>query len=234
MGLKKAKVRHVPDIDREPEFNALYSHCQPFSMTSKERLFGLFKSVEYIVKRDLPGDFVECGVWRGGSVMMMALALQHFGVTDRRIWLYDTFAGMTTPGDEDRNADGTAAEQLAAGDEDSVVRAFASRQDVEQNIHSTGYAPDCFKLVEGDILQTIPETAPEEIALLRLDTDWYESSRHELLHLYPRLGTGGVLIIDDYGDWDGARQAVDEYFADAPVFPLLCRIDGTGRIVVKV
>ena len=99
---------------------------------------------------------------------------------------------------------------------------------------TTGYPLDGFNLVEGDILQTLPEPAPKAIALLRLDTDWYESSRHELHHLYPRLETGGVLIIDDYGHRDGARQAVDEYFADAPVFPLLCRIDGAGRIAVKV
>ncbi|MDA0653017.1 MAG: macrocin O-methyltransferase, partial [Proteobacteria bacterium] len=97
-----------------------------------------------------------------------------------------------------------------------------------------GYPFDRFNLSAGDILQTMPKAAPGKIALLRLDTDWYESSRHELDHLYPRLESGGVLIIDDYGDWDGARLAVDEYFAQASVFPLLCRIDGTGRIAVKV
>jgi hypothetical protein len=156
-----------------------------------------------------------------------------YGAPDRRIWLYDTFAGMTEPGSNDYNARGTAADQLRTGDRDSPVLALAGRSEVEQNIRSTGYSFDLLTFVEGDILQTIPQTAPDRLALLRLDTDWYESTRHELNHLYPRLQPGGVLIIDDYGDWEGAKLAVDEYFADGPGFPLLCRIDGTGRVVVK-
>ena len=80
---------------------------------------------------------------------------------------------------------------------------------------------------------TLPEQAPSRIALLRLDTDWYESTRHELIHLYPRLSQGGVLIVDDYGHWDGCRLAVDEYFATEADPVLLTRIDYTGRICVK-
>jgi hypothetical protein len=81
--------------------------------------------------------------------------------------------------------------------------------------------------------RTVPAAAPPALALLRLDTDWYESTRHELEHLYPRLSAGGVLIIDDYGHWKGSRRATDEFIAATPDFGLLSRIDGTGRLAIK-
>jgi uncharacterized heparinase superfamily protein len=98
---------------------------------------------------------------------------------------------------------------------------------------TTGYPADRVRLVKGVVAQTIPTAAPASIALLRLDTDFYESTRHELEHLYPRLSSGGVLIIADYGHWQGARQSVDEYFGTLPDAPLLARIDYTGRIAIK-
>ena len=98
---------------------------------------------------------------------------------------------------------------------------------------STGYDIARTHFVAGDVEQTIPGVVPEQISLLRLDTDWYESTRHELKHLYPRLIRGGVLIIDDYGHWKGARQAVDEYLAETGAKLLLNRIDYTGRAAVK-
>ena len=97
---------------------------------------------------------------------------------------------------------------------------------------STGYPPEWVAYVEGLVEETITRSAPTRIALLRLDTDWYESTHHELVHLYPQLERGGVLIVDDYGHFAGARKAVDEYFADDPI--LLSRIDYTGRMAVKV
>jgi hypothetical protein len=98
---------------------------------------------------------------------------------------------------------------------------------------STGYPSDLINYVEGKVEETIPVNAPDQISLLRLDTDWYESTKHELIHLYPRLVEGGVLIIDDYGHWQGARRAVDEYIEENNLPLLLCRIDYTGRITVK-
>jgi hypothetical protein len=86
----------------------------------------------------------------------------------------------------------------------------------------------------GKVEDTIPADIPEKIALLRLDTDWYESTKHELIHLFPRLQKGGVLIIDDYGFWKGARKAVDEYFAENNIQILLNRIDDTGRMAIKL
>jgi hypothetical protein len=105
---------------------------------------------------------------------------------------------------------------------------------VRRTVLSTGYPEERVHIVRGPVEETIPERAPERLALMRLDTDWYESTRHELHHLYPRLLEGGVLIIDDYGHWEGARRAVDEYFGAEAAPLLLNRIDYTGRVAVKL
>src|SRR5258708_26632447 len=131
---------------------------------------------------------------------------------------------------------GRPASEVLADQERSLDDPFwgvAPRAHVEDNLRRTGYPMDRLRLVEGNVLTTIPEEAPERIALLRLDTDWYRSTSHELHHLYPRLARGGVLLVDDYGYWRGARKATDEYLATLPTPPLLNRIDFTGRIGVK-
>lgn len=221
----------------EPEFWPLHEACRDATMTSTERLYALFKAVEYVVRSGIPGDFVECGVWRGGSVMMMALALQRFGGVGRRLYCFDTFEGMPPPGARDvRNDTGKpAAEILSAADRtaDRSVWAIAPLDQVRRNVASTGYPPELVAYCVGKVEHTLPASAPDGIALLRLDTDWYDSTRHELMHLYPRLAAGGVLIIDDYGYWRGARQATDEYFLQTRHKVLLNRIDNTGRIGIK-
>ena len=215
----------------------LIASLRSYTMTSAERLWSLLNAVRYVVDEDLPGDIVECGVWRGGSVMAMVEQLQRLGVTDKRIWLYDTFAGMTPPTKEDVEAgtELTAAEILAAteiGDGNNVW-CVAGRADVEANVRSTGYPFEQFTFVEGDVAQTLRENAPGAISLLRLDTDWYESTRAEMEVLYPRLAVGGVCILDDYGHWKGARQAVDEYFERLGHRPFMHPIDYGGRVFIK-
>lgn len=228
-------AQRYPDL--EPDFLPLLERCQPATMTSVERLYGLYKAVEYVVRNGIAGDFVECGVWRGGSVMMMALALQRFGDTGRRLHCFDTFEGMSAPGELDVRDDTgeRAADILAATErhEDNVFWALAPLELVQRNIATTGYPAELVAYHKGKVEDTLPGLAPERIALLRLDTDWYKSTRHELVHLYPRLTEAGVLIIDDYGFWRGARQAVDEYFGAAGRSPLLNRTDAAGRMGVK-
>ncbi len=104
---------------------------------------------------------------------------------------------------------------------------------VRSALLTSDYPEDRLHFVQGPVEETLPDAAPPELALLRLDTDWYESTLHELEHLYPRLAPGGILIIDDYGHWEGCRRAVEEYFARNPPMPLLQRIDYTGRLAVK-
>ncbi|HEY2137811.1 MAG TPA: TylF/MycF/NovP-related O-methyltransferase [Xanthobacteraceae bacterium] len=207
----------------------------PFTLTSHERIAALCNAVEYIVRSDIPGDIVECGVWRGGSMMAAALSLLHLGDTDRNLYLFDTFTGMTAPTSLDRRiSDGTPAADLLEASRREGNNWGVPAQDVRRNIVSTSYPVSRICLVEGRVEDTVPASAPKEIALLRLDTDWYESTHHELIHLYPRVTPAGVLIIDDYGFFTGARKAVDEYIAGERLPILLHNIDGEGRIAVKI
>lgn len=208
-----------------------------FTMTSPERIWSLLGAVRHVVDAKIEGDFVECGVWRGGSVMAMASELKSMGQMDRRIWLYDTFAGMTPPTSADIEAGtGISAESMLeatpVADGDNVW-CVAGMADVQANVRSTGYPFDQFRFVEGDVGQTLLHSAPEKIALLRLDTDWYESTKRELEVLYPRLSVGGVCIFDDYGHWQGARRAVDEYFEQLGYRPYMHPIDYSGRVLIK-
>jgi hypothetical protein len=224
-------------FDLEPEFLELHELCRDRTMTSLERMHALWAATRHIAESALAGDFVECGVWRGGSVMLMALTLLRHGDASRDLWLYDTFTGMTAPSRDDVQAmSGRAAADILRERRrtaDDPFWGIAGRAAVEENLRRTGYPFARFRFVEGDVTATLPASAPDRIALLRLDTDWYASTRHELEHLYPRLVSGGVLIVDDYGYWRGARKATDEYFAALHPRPLLHRIDYTGRIAVK-
>ena len=224
----------VATDDLEPGFLEMYERCRPFTMTSLPRMYSVYQSVAHAVRNSVPGAFVECGVWRGGSAMLAALAFLTFQDPRRELYLYDTFAGMTEPTDVDVDTHRSPAWRIWRASRRGDVNdwCYASLEEVTDNMRSTGYPMDRVHLVKGRVEDTVPATIPARIAILRLDTDWYESTRHELVHLYPLLSRNGVLIVDDYGYWQGARKAVDEYFAREPL--LLSRIDSTGRIGVKV
>jgi O-methyltransferase len=240
--LRRPAEPEAPDLaGADPADRPILEQALPYTMTGVPRLQALIDAVRYCVRRDVPGDFAECGVWRGGSVLAMILTLQELGVSDRHVHLFDTFEGMTEPTEHD-----TSPRHPPALDHWKEARRRGSRawpglfgpdvfdeEDVRRTVLSTGYPEEKVHLVRGAVEETLPEHAPERLALLRLDTDWYESTRHELQHLYPRLAEGGVLVIDDYGHWEGARRAVDEYFGEEAAPLLLHRIDYTGRIAVK-
>lgn len=236
-------VRHriengdVLPIDFDDAAAETIRSVRPYTMTSPERLFSLIQATHYIVEAKIPGDVVECGVWRGGSMMAVAKTLLAIGSVHRDLYLFDTYEGMTPPGEMDVSvADDHAADLMSktARSEDDLFWCYAPVERVKRTVVSTGYPETNLHFVVGKVEETIPVQAPETIALLRLDTDWYESTKHELTHLFPRLSRGGVLIIDDYGHWKGARAAVDEYVAEHGVKVLLNRIDYTGRIALKV
>jgi hypothetical protein len=194
------------------------------------------QAVRYVASAAIPGSIVEAGVWRGGSAMAAAIELMARGDQTRDIYLYDTYEGMSEPTKEDVDFRGQdAGTRLAASEKtkSSEIWAYSPVEDVRRNLLSTGYPAEKLHFIKGKVEDTIPGEVPEQIALLRLDTDWYESTKHEMEHLYPRLVSGGVLILDDYGHWQGARQAVDEYLAANNVNLLLNRIDNTGRIAIK-
>ena len=230
------ELRGFSDTDR-----AIIAQAMPYTMTSALRLGAVIDATRHCVRRSVAGAFVECGVWRGGSVLAMLLTLRELGADNREIYLFDTFEGMTPPTHHDVSPlEGPALAEFERADReggrawDELFGADVyDESSVRATIEATGYPSDLIHVVKGKVEETIPAVNPNEIAMLRLDTDWYESTRHELRHLYPRLVEGGVLIIDDYGHWDGARRAVDEYFAHDAAPVLLNRIDYTGRIAIK-
>lgn len=222
----------IPDIDVDGEFLRLFEKVRAYSMVNKDAMYALYNAVHYVLDREIPGDFVECGVWKGGSSLLVSLILQERGETGRSVYLYDTFAGMPPPTDDDVDMYGAPAAETMEANRDDIGWCYATRPTVEAT-----FAPHTFDfdvhLVEGDVVETLRETWPETVALLRLDTDWYESTRAELVNLYPRVSPGGILIIDDYGHWEGARKATDEYFKTVPP-PLLVRVNYSVRLAVKV
>jgi len=219
----------------EPEFLALYEQCRQYTMTSWERLYALYKSVQYVVENKIPGDLVECGVWRGGSMKLVAHVLHALGDTNRTLFLYDTFEGMTEP---DPTVDIDFSGNQATNDWREVQRrgvkwSYAPVEEVYEILATSEYPMEKVKLVKGAVEETIPRIIPASIALLRLDTDWCSSTKHEMEHLYPKLSPQGILILDDYGHYQGARRGVDEYLSKLDKKPLLHRIDYCCRLAVK-
>lgn len=231
------RLTSCPDL--EPAFVPIYEQAKPYTLTSLERMYAVYQAVEHVVRAGIPGDWVECGVWKGGSSMAAALSLLHLGQSDRALWLYDTFEGMTPPDELDRDYDGQLAQaRLDQAKKSGGESRWAVGLDaVREAMDSTGYPAEQVRYVPGKVEDTLshdhPQDMPERIAVLRLDTDWYASTKHEMEHLYPRLIPGGVLIIDDYGHWQGCRKAVDEYFAEHGIQMLLTRQDYTGRMGIK-
>lgn len=216
---------------------ATYHRVKPYTMTTPERIASLVNAVNYLVKNNIEGDFVECGVWRGGSTMAAIDTLIKAKDTTREIYLYDTFEGMSEPTEADKVFTGTTADHLmntTDKEDPTSVWCYSALDEVQQNVGTLKYPSQKVHYIKGKVEDTIPGTMPGKIALLRLDTDWYESTAHELKYLYPLLVPGGVIIIDDYGHWEGARKAVDEYIENEKLQLLLNRIDYTGRIGIKI
>ncbi|MEO1650152.1 MAG: TylF/MycF/NovP-related O-methyltransferase [Pseudomonadota bacterium] len=222
----------------DPVFAKIWSEVEEFTMTSPERGYALYQAVLNVLDNRISGSFVECGVWRGGSTMLMLKTLLTRGNTWRRIVIFDTFDGMTPPSDVDFDRQGRSGQEMMEADVErrSDVWAVATEDEVRRNIESCGYPLENIRFVPGDVRETLSKTETNEIAILRLDTDFYDSTRAELEQLYPRLNTHGIMIVDDYGHWNGARQAVDEYLSKFPSSerrPLPVAVDYTGRVFVK-
>lgn len=247
------RALYPPDLTEEEK--QLCVTVGPYTMAGPERIVALANAIRYVTANDIPGAVVECGVWRGGSMMAAALTLLALGKPTRELYLFDTFEGMSPPEEVDRDVLGRSGADLLAktprvADFSPRVTDFskwalspenatfnmwciASVGHVTANLEATGYPMNLIHLVPGLVEDTLPLRAPEVISVLRLDTDWYGSTKHELEQLYERLSPGGVLILDDYGNWQGCRKAADEFFAGRSLKPLLHRIDFTGRCCVK-
>jgi len=221
------------------------------TMVSRERLFATLMSCKYVIANNIEGDFVECGVWRGGNSIIAAYMFKLYN-SHKKVYLYDTFDGMTSSTEVDVNllTGFTAKETFDSIKLDknrlhstSINKwCYASIDDVKNNFSKLGLLSENVIFVQGDVSQTLEQdNIPEKIAVLRLDTDWYESTKKEMEILYPRvttshtaLGGGGILMIDDYGHWGGSKKAVDEFFEKNGHRPFLQYIDYTGRLGVKI
>jgi O-methyltransferase len=231
-------IIHFPSREQEcpsdfgKEEAEILRAVRPWTMTSPERIYALIQAVRYLIANGIAGTIVECGVWKGGSMAAVARTLLQMQDVSRDLYLFDTFEGMSEAGANDVDYSGKRANKVIQ--ENSGFKcADAPLEQVKEVLFATGYPKERIHFVPGKVEDTVPGSAPEAISLLRLDTDWYESTKHELVHLFPRLSKAGVIIIDDYGHWRGSRQACDEYFAENRVPILLNRIDYTGRIALK-
>lgn len=229
--------RLIQIVEATPYDLETISISSKFSMQSQERIWSIIQSTKYIVANDIKGSFVECGVYKGGTAIAISRTLASMGVKDREIWLFDTYQGMTNPTEFDSHSGSQtlAAELLSAtpiGDGENIW-ASASLKSVQEAVKEVDYPFSLFKFVVGDVLETLTENIPSEIAFLRLDTDWYESTKFELKQLEPRVADQGVVIIDDYGHWSGAKKAVDEYLEEMKLSPMVHYLDYTGRCWVK-
>ncbi len=218
----------------EEEDKAAFIEINQHTLTDRERIIGLTRAVRYIEQAGIPGDIVECGVWKGGSMMAVARTLLNLGSTERQLYLFDTFEGMTAPTDLDTSQEyGNAKEIWNRRKSEGTSWVRSPLDEVKRNMASVGYPEEHTVYIQGRVEDTLPAAAPESIAILRLDTDWYESTRHEMIHLFPRLQEGGVLILDDYFTWQGSRIAVDEYLEEQGIRIFLAPLSRGASISVK-
>lgn len=223
----------------DPTAHGVITSVKDRTMTDENRLYNAIIATRYVSENSIEGDIVECGVWRGGSMMAIASTLVSLNDTGRHLYLYDTFEGMTKPSTFDFRFDGAKAKDLLGvrsdrgkNEYEAGVIAFASLSDVKTGMSSTRYPEECIVYEVGMVENSLNSNSHECLSLVRLDTDWYESTKHELEILWPKLSPGGVLIIDDYDHWTGARKATDEYFANLPIKPLFMAMN-SGRILIK-
>lgn len=202
------------DMLRESTFAEIAEKSSPFTMTSLEKMYALYHGIRILAHRGVEGDFVECGVWRGGSLMVMLETVLRHGLPLRDILVFDLFDNADLNGN----------------------RYWQSipQEEVEKNMRLTSYPAERIEIHPGDVLSTLPCEICRPIALLRLDTDHYSTTKHTLEHLFPHVCSGGLVIIDDYGSHpEGAGRATDEFFESQGLKPYFHRIDAGGRMFFK-
>ncbi len=227
---KNQKIIEMSTNDRK-----IIDLVSKYSMTPQIRIYNLIQSLRHIEHNGIEGDYVECGVWKGGNLILFKKFLEESKKISRKIYAYDTFEGMTNPDDNDFDISTTEkAEKLLMQDKEKKTNVWGicSLNNVKDNILKTIGNLDNIEFVEGPVEKTLNEkNIPKRISLLRLDTDWYSSTKKELDALYEKVSKGGVIIIDDYGHWGGSKKAVDEFFKDKYVW--MHYVDYACRLIIK-
>ena len=224
---KKKVIIEVNNYEKK-----LINKCLQYSMTNFERMWSLIQSFHHVRQESLVGDFVECGVWKGGNIILLKKLIEKFNMK-KNIYGFDTFEGMVEPSFYDVNYNNKSAKKMFDEHKKNEIGfAMCSLDDVKRNIKKNTKTDNIF-LIKGKVEDTLKnkKKLPKKISILRLDTDFYESTKIELEILFPRLVKGGVLIIDDYGFWKGAKKAVDEYFCDYRQF--MHYVDHSCRLLIK-
>jgi O-methyltransferase len=214
-----------PSDMRDDYFVQTYKKFSRYSRLSLARAYSLYKAIEYIARNNIPGDLVECGAYLGGAAAAAAAFANRFGLANRTFWLLDSFEAFPDAGIEVIEANGNAVK-------DGKYVNF--RVCTEQTLSLVDAGTNRFQMVEGLVKDILPTLRCDGIALLRLDTDDYASTKLELEALYPKLSNGGVLIVDTYGEFKEVRRATDEYLRSARDPCLLHRVDRSARSGVKI
>jgi len=220
---KQNGLQIIRPCPMNPEKRAIGNDWPPtaHTMTGFKRLDNVQFCVENVLQNDVPGDLIETGVWRGGTTIFMRAILKAYGVTDRTLWVADSFQGLPKPDQEkyphDKDDTLYSFEQLAI-----------SLEEVRGNFERYGLLDDQVRFLKGWFKDTLPTAPMERLAVIRLDGDMYESTMDGLVHLYPKLSVGGYLIIDDFGAIAGCRQAVHDYRKTHGIKDHIVTVDWTG------
>jgi len=202
-----------------------YQQSSAISMLPLVRMDNLQMCIRDIVARDVPGDLIETGVWRGGATIFMRAVLKTLNVTDRTVWVADSFEGLPEPDAEKYPLEAKSFKSAAMT---KYYKHMASALDeVKRNFAAYGLLDDQVKFLKGWFKDTLPIAPVERLAIMRLDGDYYESTRDALVNLYDKLSIGGYVIIDDYGEdtWTYCRKAVEEFRAERGITDPLVRVD---------
>ena len=207
-----------------------------YSMTPKIRIYNLLQALRHLKEKNIEGDYVECGVWKGGNILLFKKFLEIEETIQRKIYAFDTYEGMTAPDKNDFEiSNNNFASQLLKKDKSkkSNIWGICSLEEVMKNISKHTLNLENINFIKGPVEDTlnINKNIPEKISLLRLDTDWYQSTKKELEVLYKNVSKGGVIIIDDYGHWGGSKKAVDEFFSNK--FVWMHYVDYACRLIIK-
>ena len=215
----------------------LISVVSKYSMTPKIRIYNLLQALRHIKQKNIDGDFVECGVWKGGNIILFKKFLENeLKNSNKKIFAYDTYEGMNQPSEEDYNLTSKVSAKILLKKEknkDSNIWGISKIEDVKKNISENVKNLDNINFIKGEVEQTLnsEKNLPLKISILRLDTDWYLSTKKELEVLYDRVSSGGIIIIDDYGHWNGSKKAVDEFFSNKYVW--MHYVDYACRLIIK-
>jgi len=217
--------------------SAILNDIKDYTMTSVPSQWSLIQSINHVIRNNVEGSFVECGIFRGGNIILMSKLLEEHKV-EKNIFAYDTFQGMPLPGRDDFDLRGNSSIdkflKVRNSENEGSQWCYCNIEDVKNNIKkfNINYLKN-INFIKGKVEETLLDikNLPKKISLLRLDTDFYSSTKIELNILFPLLEKNGILIVDDYGHFMGAKKAVDEFFYEKKTW--FHRVDYSTRLLIK-